>query len=72
MQRLSADKNLKTEIANVIKRLNESLGPVERVRKFILRDELFSIENGYVTPTQKIKRAKVIEDYAGQIDALYT
>jgi long-chain acyl-CoA synthetase len=69
---LSEDKDLHTELAKVVKRANESLSSIERIRKFIVRDEMFSIENGYVTPTQKIKRAKVIEDYADQIDALYT
>jgi len=69
---LGADKDLHAELAKVIKRANESLSSIERIRKFIVRDEMFSIENGYVTPTQKIKRAKVIEDYADQIDALYT
>jgi len=69
---LGADKDLHTELAKIIKRTNESLSAVERVRKFIVRDEMFTIENGYVTPTQKIKRAKVIEDYVDQIDALYT
>ena len=69
---LGADKDLHTELAKIIKRTNESLSAVERVRKFIVRDEMFTIDNGYVTPTQKIKRAKVIEDYADQIDALYT
>ena len=69
---LGEDKDLHTELAKVVKRANESLSSIERIRKFIVRDEMFSIENGYVTPTQKIKRAKVIEDYADQIDALYT
>jgi long-chain acyl-CoA synthetase len=69
---LSQDKDLHTELAKLIKQVNESLSTVERVRKFVVRDEMFSIENGYLTPTQKVKRAKVIENYAAQIDALYT
>ena len=54
-----------------MKRVSHELNSVERIRKFIIRDELFTIDNGYVTPTQKIKRAKVIEDLAEEIDALY-
>ena len=69
---LGEDKDLHAELAKVVRQANESLSSIERIRKFIVRDEMFSIGNGYVTPTQKIKRAKVIEDYADQIDALYT
>ena len=55
----------------VLKRVNESLNPAERVRKFILRNEPFTIENGFVTPTQKIKRGQVIEALSDQIESIY-
>jgi long-chain acyl-CoA synthetase len=64
-------EELEKKISAVVKRVSHELNSVERIRKFIIRDELFTIDNGYVTPTQKIKRAKVIEDLAEDIDALY-
>ena len=64
-------EELEKKISAVVKRVSHELNSVERIRKFIIRDELFTIDNGYVTPTQKIKRAKVIEDLAEEIAALY-
>ena len=62
---------LEAALNNVVKRINQDLNSTERLRKFIVQRDMFSIENGYVTPTQKIKRSKVIEDHASEIDALY-
>ena len=44
---------------------------MERVRRFAVAKEVFSIENGMMTPTLKVKRHKVLETYQAQIDALY-
>jgi long-chain acyl-CoA synthetase len=54
-----------------VKRVNAELNSTERIRKYITRSELFSIDNGYVTPTQKIKRSKVIDDHSHEIELLY-
>ena len=65
------EKQLRSTLNAVLKRVNESLNPAERVRKFILRNEPFTIENGFVTPTQKIKRGQVIEALSDQIESIY-
>jgi long-chain acyl-CoA synthetase len=43
----------------------------ERPKQVILLDEPFTIEAGTLTPTQKIRRKVVAEQYAGQIDRVY-
>ena len=34
-------------------------------------DATFTVENGYVTPSMKLRRRKVLADYAYEVDALY-
>ena len=43
----------------------------EKVRKFTLGTEDFSIENGMLTPSMKVKRRNVMKEYGEKIDALY-
>ena len=47
------------------------LSSVEMPKKLLLLDRGFTIEDGSLTPTQKVKRRVVEARYAGQIDALY-
>ncbi len=54
-----------------IKRLQRDLSPFERVRRFELIAEPFTVENGMMTPTLKVKRKVVIEKYGALIDAMY-
>ncbi len=49
----------------------ESLGKVEKVKKFVLLPEDFSQETGELTPTSKIKRKVVNEKYKDVIESIY-
>ena len=49
----------------------KDLASWERVRKFVLLPEPFSIESGLLTPSMKIRRRQAIARYERQIDALY-
>ena len=44
---------------------------VEKIKKFRLIDEIFSIENGLLTPTMKVKRNKVTAKYKNIIENFY-
>ena len=55
----------------VIENINKKLTLVEKVKKIQLIDESFSIENGLLTPTMKVKRKKVTEKYKNQLENLY-
>ncbi len=48
-----------------------SFAPYEQVKRFILLPESFTFEAGDVTVTLKIRRARIIERYKAQLDALY-
>jgi len=53
------------------KSLKEKYGGYEIPKKFIYIDEPFSIANGMLTQTLKLKRRVVVEKYKQQIEALY-
>ena len=61
----------KEKIDNVIKKINKKLTLLEKIKKIQLIDENFSIENGLMTPTMKVKRKKVTEKYKNQLEKLY-
>jgi len=60
-------KHLQTRINGILKPLN----PFEQVRRIHLLPQPFSIEDGLLTPTMKIKRRKVYEKYGGILEKLY-
>jgi long-chain acyl-CoA synthetase len=68
---LAADPRFTRAIGAVVARVNRVLSPVERVRRFVIATEPFTIANGQMTPTLKIKRHVIGEVYGGALDALY-
>ncbi len=66
----SENKNNST-IGSIVENLNKNLSIIEKIKKFILIDEEFTIENGLMTPTLKLKRKKIIEKYQQELEKLY-
>ena len=65
-------KNIsKYEIDNQIEKINEKLSKIEKIRKYIVSNKRFSIENGMLTPTLKLKRYKIIKKYKKEFENLY-
>ena len=71
LARLAADAGLTKAIGAAVARVNQTLPPIERVRRFVVATEPFTIANGQMTPTLKIKRHVIREAYADALDALY-
>ena len=61
----------KKEIELYLENLNKDLSLVEKVKKFKLIEEEFTIENGMLTPTLKLKRKKILEIYKQDLEKLY-
>ena len=60
-----------TALRAAVDRVNADLSVIERVRRFILADEPFTIENEQMTPSMKIRRHVIRRVYADRLDALY-
>jgi long-chain acyl-CoA synthetase len=61
----------KERIKLIIENINKNLTSIERIKKFILINEEFSIENGMLTPTLKLKRKEIIKNYKQNLENLY-
>ena len=62
---------VKASLARAIARANQAVSRAESIRRFRIVNAAFTVENGYLTPSLKLKRSKVLSDYAGEVDALY-
>jgi long-chain acyl-CoA synthetase len=65
----SAHEALSSSLAKHIKTINEKLDPHEQLDRVIVVKSAWTVENGFVTPTFKIKRNKIEEAYGGHFDA---
>jgi len=63
--------NQKEKINEIINEINNNLTLVEKIKKFQLINENFSIENGLLTPTMKVKRNKVVAKYKNILENFY-
>jgi long-subunit acyl-CoA synthetase (AMP-forming) len=68
---LSQDKAVNTEIKKIVKKVNAQLPPFEQVRRFKIIERDFSLEQGELTPTMKLRRTKAIESFRKEISDLY-
>jgi long-chain acyl-CoA synthetase len=58
-------------IQEKIEKINKELTKIEKIKKFIIINNQFSIENGFMTPTLKLKRFKIIQEYKKELEDLY-
>ena len=64
-------QNLTTQFQGIINNINKDLSPTKRIRKFIILEKQFTIDNNMLTPTLKIKRHKIFSNYYNEIQKLY-
>ncbi len=69
---LSIEKNFdEIDISHLIKKINQKLNSVEKIRKFYLFEKPLSYDDGFLTQTQKVKRNKVYSHFKNKIEKLY-
>jgi long-chain acyl-CoA synthetase len=68
---LAHDPDFKIALGHAVERVNKDLSVIERIRKFTLADEPFTIENEQLTPSLKIRRHVLKQVYGERLDGLY-
>jgi long-chain acyl-CoA synthetase len=65
-------KNIsKEKIQQEIEKINLDLTKIEKIKKFIIIKDAFSIENNMMTPTLKLKKYKIIKKYKIELEKLF-
>lgn len=62
---------VRESLTKAIMKANSHVSRAESIRRFRILSNEFSVENGYLTPSLKLKRHRVLTDLAGEIDQLY-
>ncbi|MBM7825699.1 long-chain acyl-CoA synthetase [Arcanobacterium pluranimalium] len=65
------DPQILASIDRAVKRANNHVSRAESIRKFVILPSDFTVENGYLTPSLKVRRNQVLEDFADTIEELY-
>ena len=69
--KLSDNADYRAALGAAVERVNKDLSVIERVRRFIIADAPFAIENEQLTPSLKIRRHVLKQVYGPRLDALY-
>ena len=59
------------QLSEFLAKVNSELADYERLRMLVIANEAWSIENGYLTPTMKIKRSRIESSVESQVPAWY-
>ena len=65
------DQGFRQKIGEAVKRANINLSAIERIRKFEIMTEPFTVENGLMTPTLKLRRHAITERQGELLESLY-
>ena len=68
---LIENEKVQTLFDREIERINEQFGNWEQVKAFRLLPRAFAIADGEITPTLKLKRKKIMENWKGKVDDIY-
>ncbi|WP_066589070.1 AMP-dependent synthetase/ligase [Cellulomonas timonensis] len=67
----SVDPEVLASIQKGVDRANRAVSRAESIRKYRILATDLTIANGYLTPKLSVRRAQVVKDFSGEIDALY-
>jgi long-chain acyl-CoA synthetase len=71
LEQLAVDGEFRRALGGVVDRVNKELAVVENVRRFVVAPESFTTENGMLTPSLKIRRHIIRQEWLPKIEALY-
>ena len=62
---------VRDSLEKAVTRANKRVSRAESIRRLRIIDQTFTVENGYMTPSLKLRRRAVLKDFAHEVDALY-
>ena len=68
---IASKEDVHQRLQRAVDRVNADLSVIEKVRRFIIADEAFTIENEQMTPSMKIRRHVIGKVYGERLQALY-
>ena len=68
---IAKDADFHEQLAEAVSRVNKDLAVAERVRRFIIVGDPFSVENGMMTPSMKIRRHVIKKSFGEDLNGLY-
>jgi long-chain acyl-CoA synthetase len=68
---IASSPDLMSRLSEAVDRVNADLSVIEKVRRFILADTPFTVENEQLTPSMKIRRHVIKAAYGDRLEALY-
>jgi long-chain acyl-CoA synthetase len=71
MDEARTNKVVLAEVQKAVDGANKAVSKAESIRKFTVLSGDFTEDNGYLTPSLKLKRNAVMKDYALDVEALY-
>ena len=70
-EEMIVDKETLARYNKVMAKYNKYFGDTEQIKRFKLVNEVWSESNGFLTPTMKLRRKKVMEVYSEEIENLF-
>jgi long-chain acyl-CoA synthetase len=68
---IAKSPDVRQRLSAAVDRVNADLSVIERVRRFIVADSPFTVENEQLTPSMKIRRHVIKDAYGELLEALY-
>jgi long-chain acyl-CoA synthetase len=69
---IAANPEVIDRVAQEVEKINERFGNWEKIKRFELTPEVWSIDGGHLTPTLKLKRKIVMEKYKDLYQKIYS
>ena len=67
-----SNEELDVEVEKEVQRLNDEFSNPEQIKKFIILPRDFTIDDGELTPTLKIRRKQINENWSAEINSMYS
>jgi long-chain acyl-CoA synthetase len=72
MSELLENSDVRALVQKAVNAANESVSNSEAIKKFVILPEDLTIDNGYLTPKMSIRRHLIVQDFAADIEGLYS